>query len=73
MPGARPNVLRSTAPLPVNQTLRFPPATRHGELAPYVGATALDEVESIGVGREGQFEGAIEEVAVTVSVDQSLE
>jgi hypothetical protein len=72
-PSTRSNVLRGPAPLPVNQTLRFPPATRHGELAPHIRSSALYEIQPVWIGREGQLEREVEEIAVAMPVDQSLE
>ena len=57
----------------VNEALWFAPATRHAELALHIRSSALYEIQPVWIGREGQLEREVEEIAVAMPVDQSLE
>jgi hypothetical protein len=57
----------------MNEALWFAPATRHGELAPHIRSSALYEIQPVWIGREGQLERAVEEIAIPMAIDQSLE
>jgi hypothetical protein len=69
---SRANVLRHAAALAKDEALRLAPAARHPELPPHVRPSTLHEIDAIGVAENVSPQRAVEIVAFTMAVDQSL-